>query len=230
MLNKVNELNNANVQQPADNEKNVNDIVVTNKKRDKDYDKERSNDESLFTKDVIIESKSVDNNELLIKSLKEEITFLRNEILSKDKIIELILTQPRNIVETNVNKGSDFMAYDKTFKYTKNKSGKNVLALRNRFTAFNQPVCNSDMNLTHDLINESSCQKHDKEDENDIIGSRKSKKRTMNFVGDSILKDLRSHQLKNKLNKHDKLYVQSYRGGGGGVSGNFGYEASRERI
>ena len=32
------------------------------------------------------------------------------------------------------------------------------------------------------------------------------------MIGDSILKDVKPYQLKNKLKKSDKLYVQSYRG------------------
>ena len=39
-----------------------------------------------------------------------------------------------------------------------------------------------------------------------------SNKRTVNIIGDSILKDIKPYQLKHKVKKGDKLYVQSYRG------------------
>ena len=40
----------------------------------------------------------------------------------------------------------------------------------------------------------------------------KDKKRSINWIGDSILKNVKPYLLKDKLKKHEKVYVQSYRG------------------
>ena len=46
------------------------------------------------------ENKSIDD---LISTLKEEINFLRNEVVSKDKIIELMIKDKFNVVSTEKN-------------------------------------------------------------------------------------------------------------------------------
>ena len=106
--------------------------------------------------------------------------------------------------ERNVRENNEFKVSDKTFKGTKDSSLINSLPLHNKFTPLNH------IKIKDDVMNVSA----DKKDTNKTESSRntKSSKRTINIIGDSLLKDVKPYQLKHKVKKNDKLYVQSYRG------------------
>ena len=172
------------------------------------------NNKGMFSADDVLSDgtnrSSINNisaNDVLIDTLKDEIKFLRSELLSKDKIIELILKQlpsENESFERNVRENNEFKVSDKTFKGTKDSSLINSLPLHNKFTPLNH------IKIKDDVMNVSA----DKKDTNKTESSRntKSSKRTINIIGDSLLKDVKPYQLKHKVKKNDKLYVQSYRG------------------
>ena len=78
------------------------------------------NIDDIYTNDVPPKCKnktcnSLSTNDVLIDTLNSEIEFLRSELLSKDKIIELILHQLPN-GNTCVNKANDFKVTKKSSK------------------------------------------------------------------------------------------------------------------
>ena len=152
----------------------------------------RNNNGILFTNDILPEGKiksydRMSTNDVFIGTLKSEIDFLRGELLSKDKIIELILKQlPRGNSNFEINRSvcrDNKFKRDKTFKATNDLSLINTVSLNNEFTTLNFNT------------------------ENDVSNVIKSK-RTIDIIGDSILKVIKSYQLKNKIKKDNKLYVE----------------------
>ena len=142
---------------------------------------------------------SLSTNDVLIDTLNSEIEFLRSELLSKDKIIELILNRLPN-GNTCVNKANDFKVTKKSSKPNYSDSSlKNKLTLSNKFSPLNVDTENDVNSVTESRVNK---------DGNKVV----SNKRTVNIIGDSILKDIKPYQLKHKVKKGDKLYVQPYRG------------------
>ena len=170
------------------------DLLFTN---NKNIDDINTNDVSPKCKNKTCNSLST--NDVLIDTLNSEIEFLRSELLSKDKIIELILNQLPN-GNTCVNKANDFKVTKKSSKPNYSDSSlKNKLTLSNKFSPLNVDTENDVNNVTESRVNK---------DGNKVV----SNKRTVNIIGDSILKDIKPYQLKHKVKKGDKLYVQSYRG------------------
>ena len=151
-------------------------------------------------------------NDFLIATLKDEITFLRKEISSKDKIIELIFNKiPKdNAKYLRVDDENRFNPYNKTFTPLKESSLINVVPIANKYTPLNH-INSCDVKSQDDVTDKINCITENP-DSKKADKSSKLKKRSINIIGDSILKDVKSYYLKNKLRKTDKLYVQSYRG------------------
>ena len=107
----------------------------------------------------------------------------------------------RNVLPNNE---CDFEFRNKTFKRGDKNQLINTLPLQNI-----SPLGNNKVN--DDVINDTE---HDKRKGNNSERNTKSKhsKRTISFIGDSLLKDIKPYNLKHKIKKADKLYVQSYRG------------------
>lgn len=187
-------------------EPNPNDI--THNKNDKNDDRNKRINGKVCTNDVLYDGINSDRNsiakdDILITSLKEEIAFLRNEIRSKDKIIELIITELPNGYERNVkpNKESEFKLSSKGIKNNKG-SLQDTLQLSNKFSPLK--INNDKDGVIKVSDNGKSKDKH--------AAVTSKKKRTINFIGDSLLKDVKPYELKHKMKKTDKLYVQSYKG------------------
>ena len=142
-----------------------------------------------------------DKYDVLITTLKDEITFLRNELRSKDKIIELI------VKESNLPSNKEFKV--STSKTVKRNDGANVNnnrpPLHNKFTRHNS--VNDDVN---DAIETKVT--GERKDISARTNKKQNGKRTINFIADSILKDMKPYDLKHKMKKTDKLYIQSHRG------------------
>ena len=80
-----------NVANKSNHEYNSNDVLISS----------HENRASLQNSNVLNKSNH-ECNTILIESLKSEITFLRNQLMSKDKIIELLISD-RNHVDNNNN-------------------------------------------------------------------------------------------------------------------------------
>ena len=123
----------------------------------------QSNDGILFNSEPIQDNKHSNGiNDFLITTLKDEIIFLRNEISSKDKIIELILTQIPKFSEPDksarklkVDNESGFMAYNKIFEPSNKSSLKNVVPINNKYTPLDHNtshVKDPDAKMNDDVI------------------------------------------------------------------------------
>ena len=111
----------------------------------------------------------------LISTLKDEINFLRNEIVSKDKVIEIMIK----------DKFDD--RTEKSINFVRKSSVTNVESKVNTG------------NITND--------KNDKKSVN--IGSKK--KRSVVILGDSLVKDVEQHKLRNSLNK-ERIFIKNFSG------------------
>ena len=176
-----------------------------------------TNDESNLNTGDDIKSDGKSNYDVLITTLKEEITFLRNELRSKDKIIELIVKESNAGYERNVsaNNNCDFEFSKKSLKRNNTTQLKETLPVHNKFSSLEINKNSNDVSGAHSGTRETrentaakKTQKERKLNEKKPTGKR----RVINFIGDSILKDMNPYNLKQKISKTDKLYIQSYRG------------------
>ena len=139
-----------------------------------------------------------EDNILLIDSLNSEIKFLRNEMASKDRIIELLI-KDRDSIEKKANdttkNGFQYPTKTNINKQYANKHDDNRnIQLSNRFG-----VLNNEESLT---VNSG-----DQENVNNI-----KKNRTTTIVGDSMIKEIKAHKMKIDLDPDDRIYIKSFPG------------------
>ena len=175
-------------------------------------------------------------NDILITTLKDEIKFLRNELRSKDKIIELIVKELPVGYKRSVssNEGNDYKTSSKRGAVNNNNNkNNNTLPLHNKFTPLVSHNDDDDVNevqagsraiptasktkknkgnKTQDDVIHGTVHGKRKEKNSEMNAKSKSNKRTINFIGGSLLKGVNPYNLKHTVKKSDKLYVQSYRG------------------
>ena len=199
----------------------VNDIDLNNNKiiNDNDENLNAKINSKLTTDDSShdINSNYDYKNDVLITTLKDEIKFLRNELRSKDKIIELIVKElpvGYKSVSPNESNEYDYKTSNKKTKVKSSNNTNNTLALNNRFTPL---VCDNENDDVSEVRSDTRATIHTaakKPPKQQKSNEKKSnlKRQVINFIGDSILKDMNPYNLKHKIKKTDKLYIQSYRG------------------
>ena len=151
----------------------------------------------------------------LITSLKSEIQFLRQELLSKDSIIKLLIN--------DCNKSMDTKSKE-LFNYIPNPVGK--ISDGNTFKCFN-PLTN-DTRKRENFVDEiktsekvcniksgfklpSRCDTL-KDDNKYIDGRKKRKQRSTIIIGDSILKDIEQRKMREAMGTSEKVYIKSFSG------------------
>ena len=151
------------------------------------------------------------NQNTLITTLKDEITFLRNELRSKDKIIELIIKEsPTAIRDNNMpfNKDNEFQLYNKTFKRSDMESNKNNLILKNRFSPLTIYNDKDDTIYADDNNNNSDLSGKDYTP----VKTIKSTKRKCTVIGDSVIKNIQAYKMQLGMRNTDKVYVKPFSG------------------
>ena len=162
----------------------------------------------------------VSDNEPLINTLQSEVEFLRKEISSKDTIIKLLLNDRNKSVDLkdnekkcDVNKINNVINVDEVIEqsfYGKKEGGKYT-------------------NIKNDYeVNERSCRRDKKNDEinNEVnkgdntthnfnksnSAKKKRKYRSTVILGDSTIKDIEPHKMREALGKQEKIYIKSFSG------------------
>lgn len=161
----------------------------------------------------------VDDNEI-IQLLKNQLDFVKNEIASKDKIIDMLINDKASIKSRNAEKivndtkdNNDAFIYPRKnnkIKYNYNNKDKNnnTIKLTNRFDILDTTTVTNCMNAYGNDFNSTIDSNH-----HDISKHyRRNKNRSITIVGDSIVKDIKAFKLKKSTTKGDKLYVKSFSG------------------
>ena len=148
------------------------------------------------------------HNDVLIDALQSEIVFLRNEMASKDTIIKLLINE-RNDINSRDNKLIEKKAVTQSSVESKKKHDVQKNSLKHDATRNN--------NAKKDNINRDIVVGVDQHDEfaNDGFQqiNAKGNKRSITIMGDSMIKELKPHLMRNYLrSKNGKLYVHSFSG------------------
>ena len=135
-----------------------------------------------------IKNEHSDANDLLIKTLKDEISFLRSQIKSKDELIRNFTERSNDIIclRSEIREKDDLLEKRTSeINYLKN-------TLRdNKCNVSNNPLPKEIHVSTDTKLNTSS--------------------KSISILGDSIVKHIKPHKLKHKL-KNNRLYVKSFPG------------------
>lgn len=154
------------------------------------------------------------NNNEIIALLKSQLEFVKSEIASKDKIIDILLNDKSPIkaectekVVNNDTNNESFVLPRKTCKLNYNNKNKDsTINLNNRFNILNTTAVNNCIDAYGNDFNSTF------NSNRDIIRQSKSKNRSITIVGDSLVKDVKAFKMKKSVNKGDKLYVKSFPG------------------
>ena len=128
----------------------------------------KSDKSNCFNVDESLSLNKKDNNEL-IESLKSEIAFLRNEIASKDKIIEMVIKDKSSINNVHNGKNVNDRINDDSFIYPKKNS---------------KTIYNDNSNYDINSINRFSvlgCDEHRAVDKNDDLKINESRVNNSHF-------------------------------------------------
>lgn len=166
--------------------------------------------------------------ERLIKCLEKQIEFFKNEIQSKDKIIELLITERQNFAKTETQqtykKNCDFEFPKRTIKKKKdNINFDNGFINTNMFEKLPHEnwIYDSDNNDNDDnsincKLNEKNITKRKQNGEKkanknykDEQKLNKKKRKVISIIGDSIIKNVQGHSL--TTNDH-MVVVKSFSG------------------
>ena len=150
-------------------------------------------------------------NGVLIEALRSEIVFLRNEMSSKDTIIKLLINDRdndiKNIKSANVVKETRDNNYNATYNKNNNSVEKN-----NSFKKNNSVYKEFECNVRNDAKNRIGENIKPNDVANLELGtSKKSKKRSITIIGDSLLKDVKAFKMRKDL-PNEKVYVKSFPG------------------
>ena len=159
-------------------------------------------------------AKECNCNTEIIERLNKHVDFLQKELLSKDAIINMLITDK---CTTNVNSNNN--------EYKNKTELQNKQTLRKHAINPNTHRNNSDTHNNNSDIhnNNSDTQKYDFDthknncdgtDFENVNSKKKSgNQRSISIIGDSILKKIDPYLMRKKLNnKTDKLYAHSFKG------------------
>ena len=135
----------------------------------------------LSDKFNIISNKD-DNNAILINSLKSEIDFLRTEIQSKDKIIEIIIKYKHANNGTLTENNLELENIQRSKKHTLNK--KHSVNKKNRYASLENYEGDDNLRNHHESVESSYEELLTKE-------NNKSTKRNITILEDSLTKDMK---------------------------------------
>ena len=173
--------------------------------------------------DVYVANKFSDND--ITKVLNKQIDFLRNEIDSKNHLIEILLKEKYYNSESPIEKNFNELTHVNAFKQPINSFNKDVTS--------KQPInsYNGDVNMRTKISNPVelnnrfsvlSCDDNNRlTDSTDVINTDngsddtnkyRKKYRSTTILGDSLVKDIKSFKMKKALPSGDKLFIKTFPG------------------
>lgn len=149
--------------------------------------------------------KSISEKDVLIDTLNSDIDFLRNEVINKDKIIEILIKEKHDCINNvntpynikniaavdDINKAADYKTStkgDDNNRLNLNTNANNIIE-----------ICDQ-QNDVNDFIKVESNKK------------RNGNKRSITIIGDSVIKDIKSYKMRKTLFTQDKIYIKSFPG------------------
>ena len=146
--------------------------------------------------------------------MRKNITFLRNECASKNEIIKILLSDKTT---TNSPTSSSNYVYPKKTSKPPNDNNPSDVVTRNRFDCLTQDdkddnesnvmFIKSKKNKPNDRYNKDK--RHNDKRTNT---GKQQQKRTITILGDSIIKDIKSHKIKQQLGTGENIFVKSFPG------------------
>ena len=157
-----------------------------------DYEKMITEKDELEQLNVRIkyELKDLDTAHELNKQLSKENAFLKKELQSKDVIIKMLLDERSKVIVKDIKN-------DTNIKVNKSNNDVQSTVVENNNLA----------GLDHKAANISS-----EETEFSIVNRKKSNKRQITLIGDSIIKNIEAHRMKACMKSNEKIYVKSFPG------------------
>ena len=153
---------------------------------------------------------------------KKEIEFLKNELKSKNMIIEILQQtvdslerENCKVVHNQFNKNSQIKSQDefitpKRFAKNRNKANSSIpIQTGNRFKHLIE--CDNDNN-EHSQLETLDNKKSESNNGMNRKARRNENKKSITILGDSLLKDVKSFKLKNAINNTANIYVKSFSG------------------
>lgn len=161
----------------------------------------------LVNNDCLLDGKVFKHE--IIDILKTELDTLKNELKSKDMIIDMLIKEksPSKSNDNNnfdANNNDPFVNPKKTVKLdNKQDNQRKGIQLNNKFDLLNtMPVTTMDED-NDNAVNDTS--------NNGIVKSIR-KYRSTTIIGDSIIKDIKPHKMRKAVTKGDRVYLKSFPG------------------
>ena len=147
-------------------------------------------------------------------ALKSEITFLRNELQSKDKIIELLIKDKQDYRDTlhrTFNDRINMKSCDDEIHVHNKSVRNNNLSLMLKKDLNKADVYEENKNSSDKIVDVN---KHDGKTSYVVAESNKNKNknRSITIIGDSLLKDIKAFKMRNALSSNEKIYIKSFPG------------------
>ena len=169
--------------------------------------KAQLNDDPLINKrHSIAHIEKADND--IITMLKTEVEFLRNELLSKDKIMDLLIkdkcSTSDNVGFNNMHNDDDSNVYPKkSIRAKRNFTENGSIKTHNRYQILNTtPLTEHDINFNfNDDSNDFNISTNTRD--NQVI--KRKHYRSTTIIGDSIVKDVKSYKMRKQIPKGDKI-------------------------
>ena len=159
--------------------------------------------------------------------LKKELVFLKSELDSKNTVINILKETIKSLEHENskssTNSGSynlkhlehqkdEFMTPKRFVRGSKNKKTSNDIKMSNRYSAFNK----DNNNTVKNTRSEHNSLENNKTNQNVNITNKKrnekKNKPSITIIGDSLLKDIKSYELKKAMDYNANVYVKCFSG------------------
>jgi hypothetical protein len=149
------------------------------------------------------------NSKDVITEMTKDIIFLRSECASKNEIIKTLISDKDNFL------------YPKKVAKTPLNGGFNKLSTSNRYEYLTDEGENSDEHLTHNsnAIKEKSAKtagnkrnKANQEKHQNQSRFNQKKTRVTTILGDSIIKDVKPHKIRDEIGPEEKVFIKSFSG------------------
>ena len=160
-----------------------------------------NNDGNSITNDAL-QTNVHSRKDTLIESLKEEINFLRNQVKSQNRIIELMTVKSNNAVDTrNMNTSKKPMKKDEI--------NNQIEILLNTGDVGSEQIRNEDNDRKeygHDVNSNIT--------ETNVIETNEKglNKRSIAILSDSMLKDVEAFKMREALGRNEKIYIKTFPG------------------
>ena len=168
------------------------------------------------------------DNDSLYLELRNQITFLQNELKSKDTIIKMLINERNNVNNINCDvsrKLNSHTVNDLNFNLTESsvitRSGNNIpndkkstgKMIDEKFNTHQKSMAKINQNTSNPTSNMAACvETNDIIEQNDIENKNTRKKRTTVIFGDSIINVIEQHKFKEGLGNNERVYVKSFSG------------------